>query len=46
MSTSHQIAFVRPGSPAALAGVEPMDIIKEINGVTKHNLLVCNLQHT
>ncbi len=33
MSTSHQIAFVRPGSPAALAGVEPMDIIKEINGV-------------
>lgn len=33
MSTSHQIAFVRSGSPAALAGVEPMDIIKEINGV-------------
>ena len=33
MSTSHQIAFVRRGSPAALAGVEPMDIIKEINGV-------------
>lgn len=34
MDTSHQIASVAPESPAAKAGVEPMDIIREINGVS------------
>ncbi len=33
MSIAHQIATVTPGGVAERAGIEPMDIIKEFNGV-------------
>lgn len=33
MKVSHQIATVAPGSVAERAGIEPMDIIRQLNGV-------------